>query len=377
MNWHDLDSIYSIALTQYNHGRTIEECAVICNCGVDDIKKLFKKYGTGKHSYAKEIEPKVIELLKGGYTTKEIADMVGLSEGWVYKFARQNDISPETEVKRERDRLIAFVQQYKAKGMTAQEISKQFGINISFARKYGKGINSQSIKPLTEREEEAQRYIAEHFDNIEYAGGYVHSDSPVMVRCLKCGTVFERSMITLRHQTSVTCPTCTEELKQEAKRRNEVKKRERQEGLRLKRERETQERAERRKEEAERKKAEKLHPCPVCGTPTTRNKYCSQRCANRVINAKKEAKRRAKIDRVLVDKDISLYKLYKRDHGICYLCGGRCDWNDKEVREDGTTVVGYNYPSIDHVIPLAKGGEHSWANVKLAHVICNIHKRDN
>lgn len=377
MNWHDLDAIYSMALTQYKHGKTIEECAAICNCKADDIKRLFKKYGTGKHEHAKGQTSKVVKLLNTGYTAKEVADQVGLSESWVMKVAYENDISPVTEVKRERDRLIAFVQQYKARGMTAQEISEKFGVNFHFVQKYAKGINSQSIRPLSEREEEAQRYIANHFDNIEYAGGYIHSDSPVKVRCLKCGTVFERSMITLRHHASVTCPTCAEESKRETERRNEAKKRERQEELRLRREREAQEKAERRKEEAERKKVENLHPCPVCGIPTTRKKYCSQRCANRVINAKKEAKRRAKIERVLVDEDISLYKLYKRDHGICYLCGGRCDWSDKEVREDGTTVVGHNYPSIDHVIPLAKGGEHSWANVKLAHIICNIHKSDN
>ena len=32
--------------------------------------------------------------------------------------------------------------------------------------------------------------------------------------------------------------------------------------------------------------------------------------------------------------------------------------------------------SKDHIIPLAKGGEHSWDNIQLAHRICNSLKAD-
>lgn len=373
MGSRESESILAIAQTLYRHGKPCAECAEICGCSEEDIKKLFKKYGNGKREYTEGQRSRVIELLNEGYTVKEIAEVVKLSEPWVYKIARQNGISPVTEVKREREILIAFVRQYKARGLTVQEIAEKFGINQHFVQKYSKGINPQCIKPLSEREEEAQRYIAERFDSLEYAGGYTHSDSSVKLRCLKCGAVFERSMVTVRHQHDTVCPYCVQEAKKEAERlKAEAKERERQE-----REAERLERKRVKEQTRAEGLAAKYHPCPVCGTPTTRKKYCSQRCANRVINAKKEAKRRAKIERVLVDKDISLYKLYKRDHGVCYLCGGRCDWSDKEVREDGTTVVGHNYPSIDHVIPLAKGGEHSWGNVRLAHIICNIHKRDN
>lgn len=33
-----------------------------------------------------------------------------------------------------------------------------------------------------------------------------------------------------------------------------------------------------------------------------------------------------------------------------------------------------DYPSVDHVIPLSKGGTHTWDNVKLAHKRCNSKK---
>ena len=36
------------------------------------------------------------------------------------------------------------------------------------------------------------------------------------------------------------------------------------------------------------------------------------------------------------------------------------------------------YPNIDHIVPLSKGGEHSYANVQLTCRSCNCHdKRDN
>lgn len=56
-----------------------------------------------------------------------------------------------------------------------------------------------------------------------------------------------------------------------------------------------------------------------------------------------------------------------------HLCGGLCDWEDYVVR-DGVVICGDWYPSIDHVIPVSKGGLHSWENVKLAHRKCNTRK---
>jgi 5-methylcytosine-specific restriction endonuclease McrA len=113
--------------------------------------------------------------------------------------------------------------------------------------------------------------------------------------------------------------------------------------------------------------------CPVCGEMTTRPKYCSIKCSRKVANTLHEVKRRKKIDHVKVDSDITLKKLYERDHGVCYLCGEVCDWEDKEEK-GGVVVCGNRYPSIDHVVPLARGGEHSWENVRLAHRICNTRK---
>ena len=34
------------------------------------------------------------------------------------------------------------------------------------------------------------------------------------------------------------------------------------------------------------------------------------------------------------------------------------------------------YPTVDHIVPLSKGGTHTWNNVQLAHMACNSGKCD-
>lgn len=75
------------------------------------------------------------------------------------------------------------------------------------------------------------------------------------------------------------------------------------------------------------------------------------------------------------DTDITIQKLFDRDKGVCKLCGKLCDWNDIKYK-NGCTITGDNYPSIDHIKPLSKGGSHTWDNVQLAHCYCNSVKQD-
>lgn len=75
------------------------------------------------------------------------------------------------------------------------------------------------------------------------------------------------------------------------------------------------------------------------------------------------------------DRDITLEKLFDRASGVCSLCGKKCDHMDYEL-SNGVFIAGDNYPSIDHIKPLSKGGSHTWDNVQLAHRKCNSIKRD-
>ena len=112
--------------------------------------------------------------------------------------------------------------------------------------------------------------------------------------------------------------------------------------------------------------------CIVCGkeyeTYNPAQKTCSKECGKKLARAHKH-KRIPKSQ--LVDKDITLEALYRRDSGVCYLCGKPCDWNDKTDK-----TVGPTYPSIDHMVPISRGGLHAWTNVKLAHFECNWKKSD-
>lgn len=64
-------------------------------------------------------------------------------------------------------------------------------------------------------------------------------------------------------------------------------------------------------------------------------------------------------------EDVEVAVLGARDRWKCHLCGKAVDRNAKQ-RGDR--------PSIDHLVPLSLGGEHSYANTALAHQRCNAGK---
>ena len=199
----------------------------------------------------------------------------------------------------------------------------------------------------------------------------------VDLHCTICGGVFTRSMISVRKR-KVRCPYCyqkelkskrLEKEKLQAIHQAEVSERKKQRAIVTKIKYEKQLR------EAEAKRKKKIHPCIVCGTKTINPKYCSKVCRKRAGNKQKETNRRIKIMSQMVDKDITLESLYKRDRGLCHICGLACSWDDYII-DSNQKQCGEWYPSIDHVVPLSKGGLHSWNNVKLAHRRCNSIKSD-
>lgn len=116
----------------------------------------------------------------------------------------------------------------------------------------------------------------------------------------------------------------------------------------------------------------------VFGTTNQSKMYCSVRCNNKHQNRNKELARRFKVYKNgFVDKDISLEKLIIRDDNTCHLCLDECCVEDHVITKEGHFIVGYRYPSIDHVVAIANGGTHTWDNVRLAHHYCNTIKRDN
>lgn len=271
---------------------------------------------------------------------------------------------------------------YKAEGHTMAEVAERFGVAEGTAQNICKGIapqferchlHNQYTGGSFDRIANCQRILTAANPNFEYVGGFVDTDSPVNIRCKACGHEFTRSMVGLRHLNKKhECPNCKAERKRREAEEDKKKKQELAEQRkvisyqhRLKRAKATQYR---------------METCKCCGSLFVLTRkgtdYCSDVCRNKTMNAIAKDKRIKRMRAVIVDRNITLEELYRRSNGRCALCGELCDYNDYYYRGK-TFIAGNNYPSIDHIVPLSKGGLHSWENIQLAHRRCNTVKSDS
>lgn len=124
-------------------------------------------------------------------------------------------------------------------------------------------------------------------------------------------------------------------------------------------------------------------PCVVCGTvvmrPVDRSRAhcCSVDCRTALqwgtvavdgydwaTDAIKRARDAGCTTVERVERDVVL----DRDGWVCYICG-----TDTKA---ATSPFDASSPTIDHVIPLSRGGEHTYANVRCACLHCNSSKAD-
>lgn len=201
------------------------------------------------------------------------------------------------------------------------------------------------------------------------------------LKCVKCDSVFRRN-VDPRYPTE--CPGCK---KREVERHEEECKlaltrraiiRALHGVLRFK--------------EMEERKAQFLdatHVCKECGKTFTMRElresnpwnysynptFCSRSCRKR-FHKRESRHRRRELGEQRHCGSVSLHELEMRDHNTCYLCGCTTNRSDYSVDENGNFTAGPTYPSIDHVVPLSKGGAHDMDNVKLACCRCNAIKRD-
>ena len=282
---------------------------------------------------------------------------------------------------------VAKTLELRRTGLGYREIAKQLNIElhcvVNTCKRYG--LRGQAVEQRLTESQVAEYVSRSGFD---YVGGYEAAKKPITVRCRKCGRTFERQFHIFRDVVNGTwqnkneCPLCrTDQQATERNRKEEEKEREAQKRARLK----DQMKAERlsRTVNEELTKRLAIHVCKNCGkefcqmvTGYNSKTYCSEKCQKRYFNRGRSEKRHKKLMAREHDTDISLEKLFKRDGGVCYICKKACDWRDGEWR-DGTFIAGPTYPSIDHVIPVAKGGTHTWSNVKLACRECNWMKSDS
>lgn len=241
----------------------------------------------------------------------------------------------------------------RSSGLGYKSIAKQLGISKGKVQWVCKknGVYGFVKEPELKSEEQVTAFIHERLPQFEYAGNYTGCDSSVDIRCLNCGTVMTRSMISVRKR-NVRCRICEQ--------RN-IQKREEQKRLEKKKEKEQ---AQAVRFWSQSFKQIEMKQCPTCRAFFIGSrKYCSDHCREQNKWHMKDGYRYL----------FPLKKVFDRDNGICYLCGKPCDWNDYEVR-DGNIIYKNNYPSRDHVIPKALGGKNTWENIRLAHRGCNARK---
>ena len=207
-----------------------------------------------------------------------------------------------------------------------------------------------------------------------YVSGYVNHFSKLTIKCDKCGTVRTVNIDYLNRRDpkrnyGLQCRGCLKIAREERELRFKLIRHIRY-GIMLVANK-------KKKEEREHREPVLFEcQCQQCGETfktARKRKYCSEECAKKFSNTTSWRVREMKLQNALVDRDISLNRLYERDNGICYICGKQCDWNDYEMRGE-TFIAGNNYPSVEHIKPLSKGGKHEWKNVKLAHRLCNTVK---
>jgi 5-methylcytosine-specific restriction endonuclease McrA len=111
--------------------------------------------------------------------------------------------------------------------------------------------------------------------------------------------------------------------------------------------------------------------CKACGkeyAPKFGDKgkwYCSPTC-KRLARRSDEPRSKAKRNGVYYEP-VNPLKVFKRDSWRCQLCGKKLKPNHRGTMRDDA-------PELDHIIPWAQGGEHSYRNTQCACRKCNSEK---
>lgn len=117
--------------------------------------------------------------------------------------------------------------------------------------------------------------------------------------------------------------------------------------------------------------------CAYCATPLPRTKrsnakFCSAECNMKAHRQTRNFRRRAGEEaprRPRKKPLVNLAAIARRDRYRCGICGGKVDMALKHPDP--------GFPSLDHIVPLAHGGDElDPANLRLAHLRCNLSRRD-
>lgn len=117
--------------------------------------------------------------------------------------------------------------------------------------------------------------------------------------------------------------------------------------------------------------ARSCRECSAVFTPAygdKRKAFCSDTCGRRSVKRIRRSAERARLRRVKVE-NVNPITVFDRDRWRCMLCGVKTPRTLRGTYEP-------NAPELDHIVPLAAGGEHSYRNTQCACRSCNAAKGD-
>ncbi len=112
----------------------------------------------------------------------------------------------------------------------------------------------------------------------------------------------------------------------------------------------------------------RIFTCKECGRTVetecghTSSEFCSIECSDK-YHTRAYKMRRNKQMKAAYRAPVSFKHIYNRDHGICQICGLPVP-QDKSPNKLWAAT-------IDHIVPLSKGGTHEPDNCQLSHRLCN------
>lgn len=80
-----------------------------------------------------------------------------------------------------------------------------------------------------------------------------------------------------------------------------------------------------------------------------------------------EGVRRARMIGATIDGTVNVSKVFNRDKWRCYICGTKTQKKD---------IMADNAAEVEHVVPLSKGGAHTYSNVRCSCRACNQSKHN-
>lgn len=373
-----------LVIDLYESGLNASDIAKKLNCSGETVRKKLRKAGYDLNKIRKKYCPALVVMLRtvGNMRFTDICSLLGMSSQAVNSIIRRAGLADK---KRRRGFDLDEIEREYLAGASTYALGEKYGVCRQTITKWmkkrghvrGKGyMPKQSKHPSgSHKGHETQRIRAiekVREKALNDSGGTIelkewHDQNNIEFKCLKCGNEFIRC----RSKHPIVCPECKQR-EYEKQRQQRIEDQKRREAERL----------------AEYKKEKKCIRCgDVFHSEYKEAKYCSVQCRRNAYKARRDARlkqsgryigrdsshrKRAKKFGVPYDSSITWRSLSKKlGHCNCEICGKPCDPNDNRYGD-----IGPLYPSVDCIIPMAKGGGYVYGNVQLAHHMCNSYLRD-